>query len=514
MKTRILVLVLLVVGAFSLFASGDQEPGTAGDTSEFVDINYTMMGNVPTNGQLEIVQAEWNKILKDKINASMTISWVEWADWLTKYNLLLASGDDLDLVTSGDWLDIWPNAARGAFLALDDLIPRYAPATWAEITPDQWDMCRYDGSIIAFPEESYTQWVNHGIYYRGDWANDFGIKDEGSALGPINNYMELGQYFQAIKDIMPDVIPWDVNGTNPQLFNGWVATHTDAIELLMVNTGFNPVVWARSKNSLYEAFSPVFEDTFTEFAVTMKKWGDAGYWREDVLNYKGDTRSLLKAGKSGADQHHTQTYLGLQPQMEEAIPGSDLKMFAFGTTRRNLVELPIIHGATVIHASSENPERAVMVMEQIRQNETVYRLLNYGLEGVQYEVKDGMRVRPAGYNEEKHGFYSDFWGGRVDKFEIPSETTYADYQDIYDEYNTYAIPDPYGRFQFNQKPVQAEMAAISNVTNSLGPAITYGKAGDPVMAVKQYREQLKRAGIDKVLAEINRQLSEYKQMME
>jgi putative aldouronate transport system substrate-binding protein len=514
MKTRVLILVLSVVATFSLMAAGSQEASAQGDLSEFVDVNYIMMGNVPTNGQLEIVQAEWNQILKDRLNASMTISWVEWADWLTKYNLLMATGEDIDLVTSGDWLDIWPNAARGAFLALNDLIPKFAPRTWAEITPEQWDMCRYDGEIIAFPEESYTQWVNHGIYYRGDWAMEFGIPDEGSALGPINNYEELEQYFQAVKDNKPGVIPWDVNGTNPQIYNGWVETHTDALDLLMIPTGFNPVIWARSYDRRYEAFSPIFEDTFVEFARTMKEWGDAGYWREDVLNYKGDTRSLLKAGKSGADAHHTQTFLGLQPQMEEAIPGSDLKMFAWGMTREVLVELPIIHGATVVHASSKNPARAVMVMDEIRHNQEFYRLLNYGIEGVQYEIVNGMRVRPEGYNQERDGYYSDFWGGRMDKFELPSDTTYSKYQDIYDEYNRYSVPDPYGRFQFDMKPVQAEMAAVSNVTNSLGPAITYGKAGDPVQVVADYRDKLKKAGIDKILAEVNKQLAAYKAMME
>ncbi len=153
-------------------------------------------------------------------------------------------------------------------------------------------------------------------------------------------------------------------------------------------------------------------------------------------------------------------------------------------------------------------------MEEIRQNKQFYHLLNYGIEGVQYDLVDGMRVRPANYNQEKHGYYSDLWGGRVDKFEIPSDTIYADYQDIFDEYKTYSVPDPYGRFQFDLKPVQAEMAAISNVTYSLGPAIAYGKAGDPEKAVEDYRAKLKKAGIDKVLAELNRQLADYKAMME
>ena len=31
--------------------------------------------------------------------------------------------------------------------------------------------------IMMIPEDHYTQWVNHGIYYRGDWAKEFGITE-------------------------------------------------------------------------------------------------------------------------------------------------------------------------------------------------------------------------------------------------------------------------------------------------------------------------------------------------
>ena len=61
----------------------------------------------------------------------------------------------------------------------------------------------------------------------------------------------------------------------------------------------------------------------------MKQWATNGYWQEeDVLNYKGDNRVALKAGLSGTDQHHTQTYKGLRVEMDKAQPGSTLQMFS------------------------------------------------------------------------------------------------------------------------------------------------------------------------------------------
>jgi putative aldouronate transport system substrate-binding protein len=246
----------------------------------------------------------------------------------------------------------------------------------------------------------------------------------------------------------------------------------------------------------------------------MKEGAEKGYWREDVLNFKGDGRTAFKAGLSGADAHHTQTFKTLRVDMDKAQPGSEIQMFSYSDTRGNLISMPITHGGTSLGAHSKHPERALMAYELIRQNEEVYKLINYGLEGVQYEIKDGKRVRPAGYDEAKDGFYTDFWGGRVDKFEIPTETDWEGIGEVYKKYDAVKKPFPYGKFVFDKTAVDAEMTSISQVVGEMGPAIIYGKTKDPAQAVNDFREKLKAAGYDKVKAEIQRQLDEYKKLME
>jgi putative aldouronate transport system substrate-binding protein len=478
------------------------------DTSKFVTINYVVLGDKPKNGQLEKVMEKVNAIMKEKINAELQWKWVEWADWQTKYNLLLASGEPLDLITIGtDWLDTWGNAQRGAFKPLNDLLPKYAPQTWAEISQEDWEQSKYKDDIVLIPENHYTQWVNHGIYYRGDWAKEFGITQ------PITDFETLGKYFQGIKDNKKGVVPWDVNGTNGTLYNGFATSWTDNIEL-PISTGYAGVFYGKSYDERYTVDSPIFNDDFIKFATMMKEWADKGYWREDVLNYKGDTRAALQAGQTGADAHHTQTFKGLRVQMDKKQPGSELQMFAYSDTRGNLISMPITHGGTSVGAHSKNPERALMAYELIRQNEEVYRLINYGMEGVQYEIKDGKRTLPAGYDEARDKFYTDFWGGRVDRFEIPSDQDWDGIGEIYAKYDKIKKPFPYGKFVFDKTSVDAEMTAISQVVGEKMPAILFGKAGDPAQAVNDLREKLKAAGYDKVKDEIQRQLDEYKKLME
>ncbi|SFT27925.1 ABC transporter substrate-binding protein [Paenibacillus sp. BC26] len=497
--------------------SGDSSSNTSGnnsadvskiDTSEFETISYVVLGDKPKNGQLEAVMEKVNAIMKEKINAKLEFKWVEWADWQTKYNLLLASGEPIDLITIGtDWLDTWGNAQRGAFLPLNDLLEQYAPQTFAEIPQEDWEQSKFKDDIVLIPENHYTQWVNHGVYYRGDWAKEFGITE------PIKDFEGLGKYFQGVKDKKEGVVPYDVNGGTSTFYNGFATTYTDNIEL-PISTGYANVYYAKSYDDRYTVDSPIFNDDFIKFAGLMKEWADKGFWREDVLNYKGDTRAALKAGLTGADSHHTQTYKGLRVEMDKQQPGSELQMFSYSDTRGNLISMPITHGGTSVGAHSKHPERALMAYELIRQDKEVYQLINYGLEGVQYEIKDGKRFRPAAYDEAKDGFYTDFWGGRVDKFEIPSDTDWSGIGDVYAKYDAIKKPFPYGKFVFDKASVDPEMTAISQVIGEQLPAILFGKAGDPAAAVNALRDKLKAAGYDKVKDEIQKQLDAYKTLVE
>ncbi|MGO4276314.1 DUF3502 domain-containing protein, partial [Paenibacillus sp. TAF58] len=183
-------------------------------------------------------------------------------------------------------------------------------------------------------------------------------------------------------------------------------------------------------------------------------------------------------------------------------------------TRNNLVSMSITHGGTSIGAKSKHPERALMVYELIRQDPEVYHLMNYGLEGVQYVIKDGKRFRPDGYDVQRDEFYSNFWGGRIDKNEIPDGNDWSGKGALYASYDKIKKPFPYGRFVFDKAPVTNELTAVTQVVGQMGPAILYGKAGDPVKAVDDFRAKLKTAGFDKLMAEVQKQLDAFKTTVE
>ena len=484
---------------------------TAIDTSEHVTVKYVVMGNKPTNGQLEAGMEKLNAILTEKLNAEIELYWVEWTDWQTQYNLLLASGDpSIDLIgTATDWLDAWPNAKKGAFLELTtEMLQTYAPQTFASVSEEHWNMCKLNDKIYLMPEDNYAQWINHGFMFRGDWA-----KEAGLANG-VKSWEDLGTYFAYIKANKQDVIPWDAAASGQafgnQLSGGYFQSKTPNIFIDGLDV---PIFFGASKEDPFTLVSPYMEgDVYVNFAKMMKEWGDAGYWREDVLNYTGDTTEELYAGQTGTIQHHTQTYVGTtRPLMDTRQPGSEVGFFSFSEESKNLSKVSITHGATAIGANSQHPERALMVYDLIRNDEECYRLFNYGIEGTNYIVTaDGKLDRPEGYDKDTMEYPGFFWWGRNDSLELTNATWYTGKDQIYADFNSYAIDYPYSQLVFNTDDIAPTMANLSEIYTSYVTAIAFGKAGDPEQAVADFRKAMNDAGYEDVKAVIQAQLTEHK----
>lgn len=476
------------------------------DTSKHEVITFLVTGNIPTNKTNEAL-AVFNEKLTAAINAEIQIEWIEWTDWQTKYNLALAMQDGtVDLIgTATDWLDAWPNAKNGAFLALsEDMLQTYCPKTYASVSQEHWNLCKYDGVIYLIPEDNYAQWTNHGFLYRGDWATEAG-------LDGVHSWEDLGTYFQYIKDTYPDVIPWDADGSgssySDQMLGGWIASKTGGINI----EGFSvPLFFGTSKDDPYTLSNFFLEgDSLVDFAKLMKQWSAAGYWREDVLNYTGDVWAEMKDGLTGAHQHHTQTWRTKLFEMDQYQPGSDVQFFWFGEESDTLVSLNITHGALAIAAQSDSPERALMAYDLIRNDPTFYRLFNYGIEGEQYIInEEGYRERPASYTDETvDGVTFDYWWGRNDDLELrDAAIDWDSYDALLKKYDAVKIDYPYGQIVFETDDISIELDNLSNVFRTYAPVICFGKEDDPEAYVAEFRQALLDAGIETVMANLQAQI--------
>jgi putative aldouronate transport system substrate-binding protein len=519
---------LLKGGAFAVFGVGtgitlaacgnDGNGGTGGggggelDTSEAVTVTMLVLGDKPTNGRLEAMLTELNAKLTEKVNASLELYYIEWADWQTQYNVQLLSGDDnVDLIgTATDWLFAWENAEKGAFLPMDEaMLSSYAPKTWAQVDANgNWDLCKLDDGMIYFmPEDNYTQWTNHGFFYRGDWATEAGLPN-----GEITKFEDFGIYFQWVKDNQPEAYPWDVAGANESALTGYLQGHTDFQVIQQISAGnYYPFHTRESDPNTVTSWYMEGDDLLAA-ANEAKKWNEIGVWREDALNYDGDTREEFYAGLSGADQHHMQTFLGVLDRMKTDQPDADPKFFYWGKENNNYFRDIKTHGAMAVSANSSNPERALAVYDLLRNDEECYNLLNFGIEGTDYVINDeGQLAYPEGYDPATDSLGANFWYGRMDEFEPPRVSDPPNKQEMFDALDANAKDYPYSTLLVNKDMIDPTLAAMGAVLSEYIPQLQYGKFDDPASAIEEMRGKLRDAGYDDALTSIQTDLDGWSQ---
>lgn len=482
------------------------------DTSEHVVINYMTTGDRLSNGATEAMLEELNAILNEKVNAELQIYYIGWTDYLSNYNLTLARMDgSVDLVgTATDWLDAWPNAKNGAFLELsDEMLEKYAPVTYEEVGQEHWDLCKYNDNIYLMPEDQYAQWTNHGYAYRLDWAKLAGLEDG------VHSWEDMTEYFRYVCEHQEELginTPWDSDGTQySQMSGGWIASKTDFVSIDGLAAA---AFWGGTKDDPYHIVCPLYTETdlLVEYANMMKEWDEMGVWKTDVLNNTAsDNKEDFKIGKVAAEQHHTQTWTDLVSRTPEKCEGAEVGFFWFGEESENLVALNITHGAMAVSYGSENPERALMVYDLLRNDPDCYTLLNYGQKGVQWDLnEEGMRITPDSYDKDTQEICTNFWWGRNDNLEIKDATRDWDAIDaLYAKYDEVKIDYPYGQFIPEVDDIQSYINNINEVNTNYMKQISYGKfSGTAEEIVAEYQQALKDAGMDIVIEELQRQLDE------
>ena len=497
--------------------AGSTEGETTGiDTSEHVVINYMFTGDKPEGKaaeRLDEMMVELNSILNEKVNAELELYFIGWTDYLSNYNLTLAQMDgSVDLVgTASDWLDAWPNAKNGAFLELsEEMLQTYAPKTWESVTPEQWELCKYNGEIYLMPENNYAQWTNHGFIYRKDWAKDAGLADG------CHSWEDMTTYFEYIRKTYPYMIPWDSDGSQYyENANGWIASHSEFVPIEGVCTG---ALWGGTRDDLYTIVTPAYTDTemMVEYAKLMKQWDEMGVWKTDVLNNTvSSNRDDYRIGRTSVERHHTQTWTDLcsatpSNTIYQDDPDAESGFFYFGEETGNVVGISITHGAMAVSAASENPERALMVYDLLRNDPECYRLLNYGIEGISYVIdENGLRANPEGYNSDTDNIngMTSWWWGRNDELEIRDATkNWEAIDELYAIYDSKKIDYPYGQFVPEVDEIQAKIQNINEVYTNYTKQITFGKYnGTAEEIVAEMQAALKQAGIEEVTAELQAQ---------
>lgn len=438
------------------------------DTSRYVKLSMCLIGPSSTEAIMnyEDIVGELNTSLKNEMNTNVEITFIPFDEVTREYPLIFNSKKTFDVSytsTQGN-PSFFSLVAQGAFKPLDELLPLYAKELWENISVKEWDDTRYDGKIYGVPF-GWPEYRVNGFVYREDLL-------EKHKLEPILSIDGMESYLDTMLKEEKDLEPIGLNEEEAiKLYDMLVDLNATWIPAPGLPKSDLYLV-CKSMDDISDILHPAFSKDFLDFAERMKAWSDKGYWREDVFTEDRDVvnKFYLREGASllGGFSEYYNDVKGLLNS--ESSAESEFEFYCFGEVNQKIIKSTLAKNVLGVSAETNNPERALMLIDFIMGDKVAYELINYGFQG---EILN-----------------CDEWN------------------DIADHYDGIAIKDPYAKFIFDLEPIEKEIEDILRVNSQYGIPILLGKAGNPKKAVDRYREELMAAGIQKVINTLKDQLKD------
>jgi len=491
MKRHRIILAALVF-IIILSACEEKNPASENGLSKQVEVVMWVMGDEPPLA--EEVAENLNRILLKKLNCTIKINYLSWADFGSgMYPLLFTSGEVFDMIYTATWLNWSGLARRGAFKALDELWPQYAPLNFARQSKTALQQATVDGQLYCIPSLLAT-YSAFGAIYRSDLAIPFGWDEK------MESIEDLEKYLAVVKANNPGIEPFEVYNEGSFMDDMWMYWQG----LYSLKGATNDFLFIDPADPNPKVFTYYEYEKTPEFLAMMDRWNKAGYFPKSALS---DTDSeKLANGKSALRMHNVDTYEGVfrNSPAEWGIRWFNLV--------KDVSNMSFTQDAIAIANTSRNPERALMLWDLITNDEEVYRAFYFGIEGKTYSVfeEDGIeyieQLDPVGYP------FSSCWSARTNDFALPTYGAPSDILELRASYAAY-IQDAVGSQKFRSfvidiSSIETEYAACENAHRTYWFPLELGFV-NITTGLKDYENRMKAAGIGTVKQVLQEQLDVY-----
>lgn len=464
------------------------------ETLKDVKLTYFYPNPVANIKDVGLVQDEINKITKAAINATIELKPIDWGAFEQKMNVTSAAGEEYDLVyTSPSSNNYYQNVAKGAFIPLDDLFEKYMPKTKAAVPEIVWNAAKVKGKLYGIINYQIIA-MPYGIGVPKMYVDKYNIN-----LDAIKSYDDLDPYFDMWKEAHFPILYSKDGG------DGF--SNTPPIYGMDAIGGATTPGWIRLNDASLKVFNQFESEEFKK--VIEKKHADyvKGRLPQDAAVMGGnDLNNALKAGKYPLFSRSVPVKPGVAN--EEKAKYNGIEVLYKQLSEPLITTNSALGTMTAISKTSKNPERAAMFIELLNTNKELYRLISYGIEGKHYKLIDKDKdvielIKDSGYwpntawmfGNQFNGFYLSM--GDVGNFEKTIEM------------NKTAKASPILGFNFDAEQVKTEIAQTTSIYKEYKDILASG-TGDPAKVLPEFLDKLKKAGADKIIAEKQKQLDEWK----
>ena len=498
-------------------AAVSSQTSEAAPELEEATIQMMIIGPGPQEDTEKVVDA-FNELLKDYVpNTTVELNVVLAGEYKDSLNRVLASEEAVDLAWVGYASNLAQDQIDGNLMPLDDLLAEYGQGIVEELGADVLDMHRAaDGEL----------------YYTFSWQGLFGNK--------------RGMYFaKEMVDLTETVYPGWLEETRKIVDTYWNEETTpenldlfyDQLEKYYEVSKANGKLYAghTTANNSYqfsfvngaEVYIPMNngvgvghnDETFTvvdtyqsEFIKTylrrVSSFYEKGYMREDIVSASG-----FKRVQGGAwDDLCTTWYVHNMWTDEEYKKYEQewgVEVVTVPIDRNGSITSGKATGMAIPYCADE-PERAMMVLNALYTVPELYQLLVYGIEGEHYTSNSDGTITHVGMNSADSPYGLANWFVGTCKNSLPLSEEEKQQYATYEELEKTAYTNPFLSFSFNATNVSDAVAALKAVDTEYWNVLRTGGMGDEWEEhYNAWIDARKAAGVDKVIAEYQKQLNEY-----
>lgn len=499
MKNRPLILFVLLVMLFTVSASlvGAEDVTT---------LTIVLPGERPV--EMDKVAAVIEKEAAKEIGpVKLNLQFYGFEDYKNQLALKASAGEPMDLIFDPSWLNFYQLQAQGAFMPIDKYIKNLSFfGKPGNVTKAVWKQVSVENKIYGLPA------VENAIVYN-DFASIIVRNDLLKKYAPkgIKTGTDLLAFCKAIKAKEPQYLLFAQgldNGADmasKRANSGWIYNKASLRTAPWVSLGdgdLNIMVDCSKDYSKSKTAPKIFAAQFTK-AWENDLWAQAqlrkqGFWSDQIIQ---DKRAAFKAGLAAFIGGDWSDYaMAIGPAVKSTFGATWLQI------NRGKGYLARATGNWFcVGSKSKNPEKACAFANWIVDDRDHYELWAYGIKGEHFKINDQGALEKIDPDKRR---YEMLWWYIFDE-STNLRQDLSDYPDVvaYKKYNSdtsHYYANPTIGFPLDMEPVKTEIAQVRAV-NSEYTSFFFGQDGDSPKKLAGYRAALKKAGIDKVVAEFQKQ---------
>lgn len=481
MKKTVALLLLACIAAGAFSGCGKKEKSASENT-----VSWYMSKSVENISSKETVMKEVNRVLGEELGLELDLRMVDMGNYLQKLNVILSSREEFDICFIQNADQFCKNAREGAFVEItDELLKKNAPDILAETQAYMWDLVSIDGKRYGIKSEGPLA-THESIVFKKDLVEKYNFDYKS-----VKCFADLEPYLEIIKQNEPNIYPL-------------LRNTPDVADMRYTDRTLPGLVFDEEKGEYMCELDaePIVENYRLRYEFYKK-----GYMPKDA-NTRTEYLTECKSGKY-AVMCNTGYYTedGSKSEAAYGFPCVEASMGLKAVVTKS-------GSANCISTTSTKPEKALQLLNQVWKDDYLHNTLAYGVEGVDYTIDEerskeigSKSVIPNSGAMQTWGIWHNWLGPLWSQWDSGWNRVEA-LREMEELNNDSPISRVFG-FKFDTESIKTEYAKVSSVKEKYATVFSAGCMEDFDVFLEDARKQLKEAGIDKVIDELNKQFKDW-----